>query len=445
MPAPPRYLQGHFAPLPEERSDFELPVEGRLPAALGGQYVRTGCNPRPDADPGRVHQLAGAGMVHGVELAGGRAIGYRNRWIDPPTLDAAASRELLVPPGDGAAGLFHHAGNLYATAELGLPCRLSRNLETLGIAEFGAQLPAGAAPHARFDPGNGELHLLAHHFESPHLRHHRIDHRGQLVESRILPFDRPAMVHDFALTDAHLVVFDLPVLFSEDALLDGQPLPYRWQADAPARVGLVPRHGDAGDTQWFVMDACWIAHVAGARLDGGATLVDVIRRPARFRHDLRGDDEGPGELTRLTLDPRRGVAMMEILDNAPQDLPARDPRQAYGDSRWLWTTAQDDDGQGGILPAGSCLYRHDLQSGDRQVLSLPENRLAGECTFVPAHPRAPHGKGWLLTCAAGGEHEPGELLVLDASDPECPPTARVRLPQRIPFGSHGCWVPGAPT
>ncbi|TVS16810.1 MAG: hypothetical protein EA417_09175 [Gammaproteobacteria bacterium] len=435
-----RNLRDNFAPVTEERSDFDLRFCGRLPVGLKGQYVRTGANPKGDVDPARDLGLASPGMVHGTLLGGGRALGYRNRWIRPPSIPRDLERELLLPAGNGAAALFHHAGQLHATAELGLPCRLSSNLDTLGLCDFGGPLPAGAAPHVRTDPRSGELHILAYHFEAPYLRHHRIDRRGHLLESRDLEWPRASMVHDFALTESHLVVFDLPVLFSEDALLDGQPLPYRWHPDAGARIGLLSRRGPV-EAQWFDLDPCWVTHLAGARRDETRIVVDMITAPTRFQQDCRGEDEGARQLVRCTLDPRRGVALPEVLDADAQDNPARDTRVAYADSRWLWTTAlvTDADGQ---LPAGRCVYRHDLKTGERIEITFPDACLGSEMTFVPADPRAAEGKGWLLGYLWSPDDDCSEMLVLDAQAPEAPPLARVQLPQRIPFGSHGCWVPG---
>ncbi len=433
-----RHPRDNFAPVTEECSALDLEVRGRVPDGLDGQYVRTGRNAFPDSDPH--HRPAHAGMVHGTRLGSGRALSYRNRWIRPPPIPRHMERDVLVPAGDGSAALFTHAGQLYATAELSLPCLLSSTLETLGLSDFGAALPAGAAPHTRQDPRTGELHVLSYHFELPYVRHHRINGRGQLVESRALPWQRPSMVHDFGLLESHLVVFDMPLLFSEDALLDGQPLPYRWHPEEGARIGLIPRKGSTVDAEWFELEPFWVSHLAGVQSTQNQIVIDAIVAPPHYQRDFTDEAEGQRRLARCTLDRARKVALLETLDSDPQEHPARDTRRPYGESRWLWTTACEHDPDG-CLPVGRRLYRHDLVTGARAEVWIPESGLCGEVTFVPADERASEGKGWLLGYVWHPENERSELLVLDAMQPDAAPVARVTLPQRVPFGTHGCWLP----
>src|SRR5271165_7099811 len=75
-----RYLSRAFAPVDREVTAFDLPVEGEIPAAIDGLFVRNGPNPI-EADPANYHWFLGDGMLHGIELSGGRARSYRNRWV----------------------------------------------------------------------------------------------------------------------------------------------------------------------------------------------------------------------------------------------------------------------------------------------------------------------------------------------------------------------------
>src|SRR5881275_758525 len=72
--APERY----FEPVADEVTAHDLPVAGTLPPQLTGLYVRNGPNPRPGSP---LPFIVGDGMVHGVRLAAGRALWYRNRYV----------------------------------------------------------------------------------------------------------------------------------------------------------------------------------------------------------------------------------------------------------------------------------------------------------------------------------------------------------------------------
>ncbi|MBV8681471.1 MAG: carotenoid oxygenase family protein, partial [Caulobacteraceae bacterium] len=75
------YLSGNYAPVADE-SDFELKVQGEIPAGLAGAFYRNG--PNPQFPPrGNHHWFFGDGMVHAVFVEDGKAR-YRNRYARTP-------------------------------------------------------------------------------------------------------------------------------------------------------------------------------------------------------------------------------------------------------------------------------------------------------------------------------------------------------------------------
>jgi len=67
-PSLPFHLRGNYAPVMAEQTAFDLPLNGIVPPALRGLYVRNGPNPKTGQSP---HWFFGDGMLHGVELRDG--------------------------------------------------------------------------------------------------------------------------------------------------------------------------------------------------------------------------------------------------------------------------------------------------------------------------------------------------------------------------------------
>ena len=276
-----RYLQDNYAPVADELTAFELPVTGTLPDHLDGRYLRIG--PNPANDPGKAyHWFLGEGMVHGVRLEEGRARWYRNRWVRPAEGDFAPNTNVL-----------QHAGRTMALVESGPPpYELTEELDTIGRCGFAGDLAVGYSAHPHEDPATGELHAVSYSWA----RGNRVDYSvldtsGQIRRQVGVEVTGSPMMHDCALTEHYVVIYDLPVTFDVDMAARDVPrplrplaklalnrvvgrnplpdpvvnavvrgagvptqLPYSWDADYPARIGLLPREGSGADVRWFEID-----------------------------------------------------------------------------------------------------------------------------------------------------------------------------------------------
>ena len=185
-PMPNPYLQGNFAPVLEERSDdVELPVTGVIPPDLEGRLLRNGPNPAViPADEADYHWFSGDGMVHAISLAGGRATGYRNRWVRTRALSAKTGTPPPRGPGepiDGPANthVIRHAGTTLALIESGFPHALSSDLRRARVHDFDGALASPMTAHPKVDPVSGELVFFGTDvFGPPFLRYHVADTTG---------------------------------------------------------------------------------------------------------------------------------------------------------------------------------------------------------------------------------------------------------------------------
>ena len=443
------YLDGNFAPVSEERTDLDLPITGTLPPELGGRLLRIGPNPVAAEDPDAYHWFTGTGMVHGVRITDGRADWYRNRFVRSNRVtDALGESPLPGPshgPSDGTANthVIGHAGTTLALVEAGaFPVELSYELDSVCRTNLAGSLPGSFSAHTKRDPETGELHLVSYYWEWDHIKYMVVGTDG--LVRRIVEVEMPGspMVHDCAITASQVILFDLPCTFNLDAAMAGEPLPYRWNPDHAARVGLLGREGT--DVQWCELDdPCYVYHSLNAHDEtDGCVTIDVVRHPKTFATDLRGPNEGDSKLERWTLDPSAGKVRTELLSDIAQEFPRHDERLIgqpirYGYATELPSTESDLE-MGGLL-------KHDLAKRTTERWDLGPRYAAMEPVFVPRSNDAAEDDGWVMVYVHDKERNACDVVIIDAQDFTGEPVATIHLPARVPFGFHGNWVPDAVT
>ena len=389
VPAPtdPSPATENDAPVPDEATLTNLTVDGTVPAALSGRYIRIGPNPTTAMATARRNL---DGMVHAVDLHVGRALGYRNRWIATDQVAAVLGAE--PTPEAPAAGYDSVATNVIIfggrTLALGpgaLAYELDAQLGTVGRVDLAGH-GRGIGAHPQIDPMTGALHLVSHNDEPAH---HIVAPNSQTrITSPVN--DAPGLLHDLLLTDERLVLI------------------------GEGFIGITDRGGQA-TTRWAV-GAHEIAGGVAAHDDGAAVAVLSAR----------------GSLLRWTVDGA-GVECA-VLDDTSQRFATTNPNRATA-PRYLWTVA----GTGGTE-----VYCHDLRTGDRTVHDLGPGRHPGELTFVPDDARRHREDGgWLIGFVHDDHRNEGDLVVLDAAALDRPAIATVRVPRRIPSGLHGAWIPAS--
>lgn len=441
------FLSGIHRPMTAEHTITDLAVDGTIPAALDGRYLRIGPNPIAP-DPANYHWFSGDGMVHGLKLANGRAQWYRNRWIRSERVAEA----LGVLKAPGPRNLFDTVntnvlaigGQTYALVEAGsYPVKLGPTLGDQQYDAFGGTLLGSYTAHPHLDPLTGENHAICYSAHNPgEVRHVVVDAHGKVTRELAIPVEHGPMIHDCAITARYVVILDLPVTFSLPAAMAGKPFPYRWNPQHRARVGLLPRTGAASDVIWCDVEPCSVFHVANAydRADG-AVIMDVCAYGTMFGPEAVGPDGAARGLERWTIDPVTGTVAVATIDATPQEFPRPDERRFGQPYRYAYAMAVPTDPAAEFI-GDTRLFRHDLVEGTRQVHDFGPRRHPGEFVFVPASEDAAEGEGWLVGFVVDMANDTTDFVVLDAMRFEEPPVGVVHLPHRVPAGFHGNWVPG---
>jgi carotenoid cleavage dioxygenase-like enzyme len=430
----PFFLRGNYAPVTEERTVTSLEVQGTIPKPLRGRYLRNGPNPKDSAPP---HWFFGDGMLHGVAIEDGKALWYRNRWIRTRQLEEKARlvqpdgrRDLTAGPGN--THIVRHAGRTLALAETTRPWQIGDELETIGHCDFGGRLGTGVTAHPKICPATGEMHFFDYDWFAPHLVYHCANAAGEIIRTTAIHVPGPTMIHDFAITERYVVFMDLPVVFDFERAMRGQ-MPYRWDDDYGARVGVMARDDDSAVVQWFDVAPCYVFHPMNAFEEGGRIVVDVARYPELWRTGTARFDLA--FLHRWELDPSRGTVTETALDDRPIEFPRIDDRLCGTRHRYGYAVRNLSSTE----ESANSLVKFDLARGTEETHDFGASRFPGEATFAPDPSSTDEDAGWLMSFVYDADCDRSSLAILDAQDLRAKPVAEIRLPCRVPFGFHGNW------
>ena len=437
------YLIGNFAPVEDELTVTDLRVTGEIPRELNGRLLRIGPNPVGSPDPDTHHWFLGSGMVHGLRLEDGKARWYKSRYVRDDMVAAekgwppvsGPTNELTLGGGLANTNILSHAGKTLALVEAGnLPVELDYDLETVARTNFEGTLPGGLSAHPRLDPDSGEMHVSVYSPLWNYIQYVVIGTDGRVRKTVDVPVPGQPMVHDCMITKNYFIVLDLPVILDLEVAEQGFQLPYKWHAEYGARVGLLPREGEAKDISWHELEPCFVFHPMNAYEDDrGRVVMDVVRYDSLFASDMRGPSGGISTLDRWLIDPAVRQVVERRLDDEMQEFPRIDERMIGKPYQFGYTAGLGED-----LALGG-IKKHDLLKGVSELHVEGESRIFMEPVFVPRSAQADEDDGWVLAFVYDKATDCSDVVIIAARDFESGPVATVHLPRRVPYGFHGNW------
>jgi len=453
------YLTGNFGPIADE-ADIDLTVVGDMPRDLFGAYYRNGPNPQfPPIDDH--HWFAGDGMIHAFFVEDGK-VRYRNRYVRTPKWrsENAAGRALFGTFGnpmtsdpsavgqDGGVAntnIVWHAGKLFALEEGHMPTELDpRTLETRGYVEaYRDRVTA----HPKIDAVTGEMVWFGYSIgDMPFtntVSYGVTDKAGQVVRRDNFEAPYSSMVHDFMVTDRHVLFPILPLSGDLQRVMNGGPA-YAWEPEKGAFVGVMARDAGVETIRWFETQACYVFHPMNAWEEGSKIFADVMEYPTAPLFPNADGSRGArtsARLVRWTFDlaGETNVIKREPLDDLAGEFPRFDERCAGLAYRHGWFAAQTERSSGFTFDA---IAQIDLKTGKRVEHHLANGDATGEPIFVPRSADAREGDGWVLSVVYRAEEDRGDFVVFDAADVSAGPIATAKVPRRVPYGFHGNWRAG---
>jgi carotenoid cleavage dioxygenase len=461
------YLSGNFAPILAECDADDVIVEGEMPRDLNGALYRTGPNPMFPPLGKSHHWFLGEGMVHALFVEDGR-VRYRNRWVRTEQYNAQrnAGRRLYscgfgLDGGDpSVAGkprnvantnIVPHAGKLFALDEGSSPVAMNpATLETIGPSTFDGRYKGPMTAHPKIDAETGEMFFFGYMAAgpaTPDIAFNVVDRTGKLTRSETFKAPFAAMVHDFAITDRHVVFPIFPATIDVQRIMKGGPL-IAWDPAQGSHIGIMARDGSTADIRWFKGPPVYVYHPLNSYSEGDTVVVDLCVYPrvplfpnadgSRAAPDLA---DAPAHLERWTFDLAANTDQFKraTLDDLATEFPRIDDR---------WTGLKHRHGYTGAilgekLPGSpfDTIVHFDLAKGARQTWTPGPGDFVMEPVVAPRGPG--EANGYVLTLVYRSAENRSDLVVLDAQNVKAGPIATAKLPMRVPFGFHGNWMAAA--
>jgi len=473
-----RRLLGWRGVAQNELRTAQAALTGRIPPGLAGVLWRNG--PARYERGGRRyhHWFDGDGMIQAWRIGPG-GVSHHARFVETPKFRAeqqagrflwnafgtriAGARPADSPDAVNAANIsvLEHGGELLALWEAGSAWRIDREtLQTLGPKVWGARL-AGLpfSAHPKVD-ANGTLWSFGYDTLAGALVFYRIGADGAVQKTGLLRGiddlapGRFGMVHDFAVTQKHIVMLLTPLVFYRERLEAGFSFldAHAWRDDLPLRA-LVLDKEDFSLRHRHELPPGFFFHIGNAFEDRAGIWLDMFRSDdaqALFgvsRDVMRGKIAAPapaGEprYAGIHLPLTGNGARVESGDNAAAagEFPVIASGLAGRRNRHVWHLAS---------AAGEVFFRRvarrNMLGEIVDSFDYGPGVLAEEHVFVPHPPRAgDESAGWLLGTALDTARQVTALHIFDAHHLAAGPLAVAQLEYPLPLGLHGWFSPAPP-
>lgn len=467
--------RGYAAPVRIEGDVYDLEVVGAIPRELRGTFYRNSADPQYPPRLGTDIFLNGDGMIHMVRMEDAHA-DLKTRFVRTEKLlaERAARRGLLgayrnpytddpsiagMDRGTGNTSVWWNAGRLYALKEDSRPIELDPDtLATIGSHDFAGRLTSKTfTAHPKIDPRTDDVVAYGYNtrgIASPTIELFFIDRNGTLTRTE--SFDAPyaSMVHDFTLSENYIAFTICPMICDWDRVKAGEPF-FHWDGRLPTKIAIIPRGpGGTKKIRWFTApEACMQTHTFNAWEEGETLHLEHFVTATGWLSqfpDINDPNarEKPPFAYRWSFDLSSPRDMYRSEKLFPQigEMPMIDLRFLTKRTTHFWFGTTNED-LGPMLEMGpkgppfTCIAHWNADSDKLDFYYAGPNSAPEEPVFVPRHPHAAQGEGWLMTIVGRRAENRSDLVILDAQNLKAGPVATIRFPARVHEGFHGIWVP----
>ncbi|KAK4486839.1 hypothetical protein RD792_006572 [Penstemon davidsonii] len=511
--------QSNFAPVEEigEAIQVTETIDGTIPVDFPeGVYVRNGPNPlfgglkSTNSIFGKSSQtwVEGEGMLHALYFSkdsdGKWNVCYNNKFVKTDTfkLEKAMKKPGFIPAieGDSAAVLsayllnwlrfgsenkllsntnvFEHCGKLYSVAENHIPQEIDiLTLETKRNWDINGAWDRPFTSHPKKVHGTGELVIMGIYPQKPYFELGVVSADGKKLLHKVdLKLNRCCLCHEIGITERYNVIMDFPLTLDINRLITGGPL-IKYNKEGYARIGIMPRYGDADSVKWFDVEPCCTFHIINCYEQGDEVVVlacrardSIIPGPdfglnkfewfsKRFKHIGGSLDEKSEENSLFSrvyewrINLKSGDVKERNLTGTEHsmDFPMINEKYTGKENNFGYTQVVDLQASsisgmakfGGLAKHYFKETKNELseESIETEYHMFPENTFCTGAAFVAKCGGSEEDDGWVVTYVHNEDSNESQVHIVDAKNFSNEPVAKITLPTRVPYGFHGAFVP----
>ncbi|KAF6164199.1 hypothetical protein GIB67_010169 [Kingdonia uniflora] len=485
-------LQSNFAPV-DEIGDLVkiMEIEGEMPAdfpegpnpPFGGLKSTVSLFGRSS-----YAWIEGEGMVHASYFSKDKErnwnVSYKNRYVESKTFkqEKKLSKPSFPPLRFGEVNkhisntnIIGHSGKFYTTRENHLPQELDIfTLETTDVWDVNRSWGRPFTSHPKTAPGTGELVIMGVDAIKPFYVLGIISADGEkLVHEVDLKFKRSSLSHDIGITQKYNVILDVPLVVDINRLLKGGPL-MKFEKDSYARIGVMPRYGDADSVKWFDVENHSTFHILNCFEDenevvvrGFKALQSIIPGPdfgsnkfCWFSKGFKPIIPSEADQNRSTEDGylfahewRLNIKTREVKERYltgttfSMDFPVINEefhgvRNKYGYTQVIDSLASSNCGRAKYGKLAKLYLDESKEDGLVKVEyhNFDENTFCSGAVFVRKDGSSEEDDGWVVSFVHNEETNISQVHIIDAKKFGTEAITKITMPQRVPYGFHGTFV-----
>ncbi|KAJ6382826.1 hypothetical protein OIU77_031284 [Salix suchowensis] len=518
--------QSNFLPVDELNEPLVITsIEGKIPDDFPeGVFIRNGPNPlfgglkSTTSMFGKTGHIwiEGEGMLHALYFdtdndGGGRSVVYKNKHVETETfkVEKRRNKPSFLPAIDGSppaillsymfnmlrfekvnkdlsnTNVFEHSGKFYSISENHLPQEIDiLSLQTLGDWDINGAWHRPFTAHPKTAPGTGELVVFGVDAIKPYLEVGVVSADGKrLVHKADLKLDRCTLLHDIGVTERYNVIFDLPLTIDILRLIKGGPL-LKYEKEKYARIGVMPRYGDAESTRWFEVEPNCTFHILNCFEEGDEVVVWGCRSLDSIISESYGMDLDKSEWISGRLRSKEPVQQYTTFSSNDEllfsrfyewrlnmktgevkernltgtkfslEFPMINPsfnglKNKFGYTQIVHEPASISSGMpkfGGLAKlffdeTASKEGEHSEGHIKVEYHEFEGNTFCTGSAFVPKEGGLEEDDGWIITFVHDEDVNTSKVYIIDTKNFTGEPVAKFTMPCRVPYGFHGAFMP----